>query len=79
LDNKLLAKFKDRINYVNENTEIIPGVSLLTSFGEKYLKPRNKNLYMNDGKTKIPDNMEHEIILVLKREDGLVVLFRMLS
>jgi len=73
LDNKLLSKFSDRITYVSKDTEIIPGVSLLSSFGDKYLEPQNKNLYMNDGNTKKPDNMEHEIILVIQQDNGLVV------
>jgi 7,8-dihydropterin-6-yl-methyl-4-(beta-D-ribofuranosyl)aminobenzene 5'-phosphate synthase len=73
LDNKLLSKFENRITFVNEDTEIIPGVSLLSSFGEKYLKPQNKNLFMKDETTINADNMEHEVILVLKQKEGLVV------
>jgi len=73
LDTKLLSKFKNRITFVNADTEIIPGVSLLSSFGKKYLKPKNKNLYMKDGQTINSDNMEHEIILVLKQEEGISV------
>ena len=74
LDNKLLSEFENRITFIKEYAEIIPNVFLLTSFSNKYLRPRNSNLYMKDENGKNPDNLEHEIVFVLKREDGLVVL-----
>ena len=73
LDTKLFSEFEDRIVFIKEFTEVLPDVYLLTSFGDKYLKPQNNNLFMKDENGKNPDNMEHEIVLVLKPEDGLVV------
>lgn len=73
LDKKLLSKFKNRITYVNDDTDIMNGVSLLTSFGNTYLKPENKNLYMKEKQTINPDNMDHEVILVLKQNEEVVV------
>ncbi len=73
LDTKLFAEFKDRLVFISEFTEVLPNAYLLTTFGNKYLKPQNNNLFMKEKNNKEPDSMEHEVLLVLNADDGLVV------
>ena len=75
LDQGLLRKHADRIQYITENSEIMPGFHLLTDIPNDFPKPSgDQRLKIQKGKEKRVDTFEHEMVTVLEGEKGLVVL-----
>ena len=75
LDQAVLEKYANRITYLSENTEILPGVHLLTTISSVYPKPSGDNrLKMRSGNQTVPDTFAHELVTVLVGEQGLVIL-----
>jgi 7,8-dihydropterin-6-yl-methyl-4-(beta-D-ribofuranosyl)aminobenzene 5'-phosphate synthase len=75
LDQVVLAEYADRIVYVKGDQEILPGVHLLTKIPDLFQKPAGDNrLMMWTGQHAMRDPFEHELVTVLVREDGLVLL-----
>lgn len=75
LDKDVLARYADRIQYVEGNREIAPGVHLLTEIPSVYARPSgDTRLMMQRGEETLPDTFEHEMAFVLEAEDGLVVM-----
>jgi 7,8-dihydropterin-6-yl-methyl-4-(beta-D-ribofuranosyl)aminobenzene 5'-phosphate synthase len=73
LDWRLLNKYADRINFVNELTEISPSVFILTEIKKPYPQPNgNRYLFAKEGNTYELDSFEHELIMVIREKDGLV-------
>jgi 7,8-dihydropterin-6-yl-methyl-4-(beta-D-ribofuranosyl)aminobenzene 5'-phosphate synthase len=73
LDWRLLNKYADRINFVNELTEISPSVFILTEIKKPYPQPKgNRYLFAKEGNTYELDSFEHELIMVIREKDGLV-------
>lgn len=74
LDETLLQQQAHRLNYVSQFEEIAPGVFLLTKIGKRHPMPKgNRHLYMGVGSAKKLDDFEHELILVIQQDTGLVV------
>ncbi len=75
LDMHLLKEHGDRIEYIGENREILPGFHLLSDIPEVYPKPSgNQRLMVQEGGQKKPDTFDHELVSVVECINGLVVL-----
>jgi 7,8-dihydropterin-6-yl-methyl-4-(beta-D-ribofuranosyl)aminobenzene 5'-phosphate synthase len=75
LDKDVLTEHADRIQYVNSNQEIAPGIHLLTEIPSVYPKPSgDTRLFMRRGDDLQHDTFEHEIVTVLEGDYGLVLL-----
>jgi 7,8-dihydropterin-6-yl-methyl-4-(beta-D-ribofuranosyl)aminobenzene 5'-phosphate synthase len=74
LDLDLLERFAQRIEYVDDMRVIAPGVYLLTSIGSVHPRPRgNRRLFMDSDGILVPDPFDHELLMVVKEDDGMVV------
>jgi 7,8-dihydropterin-6-yl-methyl-4-(beta-D-ribofuranosyl)aminobenzene 5'-phosphate synthase len=75
LNQDVLEKYADRINFIDETREILPGVHLLTDIPKVYPKPGgDQRLRIKTGRNTRPDSFEHELVTVLGDEEGLVLL-----
>ncbi len=70
-----MSEHADRIEYVEGNQEIAPGVHLLTEIPNVYPKPTgDTRLFMQREEELKHDTFEHEMALVLEADNGLVLL-----
>ncbi len=74
LDPSLFDRYAHRFELVIESMEIAPGVFLLTDIGERHARPQgNRHLYVERNGALQPDPFEHELVLVVREDDGLAV------
>ncbi|MCW8328828.1 MBL fold metallo-hydrolase [Photobacterium sp. SDRW27] len=74
IDKSLLDKAQGRVTFVDDTTEIFPNIFAVTSISDKYEQPKgNKYLFTNSGQGCKPDTFDHELLLIIKESDGLVV------
>jgi 7,8-dihydropterin-6-yl-methyl-4-(beta-D-ribofuranosyl)aminobenzene 5'-phosphate synthase len=74
LDRGLFRKHLDRLEFVDGYTSIAPDVHLLDDFGLEFARPKaNRRLYVKQGGKWVQDSFDHELALLVKRPDGLVV------
>ncbi len=74
LDEKILQHFPQRFVYVDRFTEIAPNVFILTKIGKQHPTPKgNRHLFIHTDHSKRLDDFEHELILVIKEKESLVV------
>jgi 7,8-dihydropterin-6-yl-methyl-4-(beta-D-ribofuranosyl)aminobenzene 5'-phosphate synthase len=74
LDQALLDKYKENFSFINTAREVRPGIHVLTDILDNYPQPAgNKNLLRRDGGVLSPDTFRHELVLVVRENDGLVV------
>jgi len=74
LDLDLLDRFPRRIEYVDEMRVVAPGVYLLTKIGSAHQRPRrNRRLFMDAGGSLVQDPLDHELMMVVHDDDGMVV------
>ncbi|MBG0788855.1 MAG: MBL fold metallo-hydrolase, partial [Anaerolineaceae bacterium] len=75
LDKAVLAKYTDRVRYVDGDSVVLPGLHLITEIPSSYPKPTGDiRLKMRRGDEVLPDTFEHELVTVLEGERELVVL-----
>ena len=75
LDKAVLAEYADRIRYIEGDTEVLPGLHLITDIPSSYPKPTGDiRLKMRRDGEVLPDTFEHELVTVLEGERELVVL-----
>jgi 7,8-dihydropterin-6-yl-methyl-4-(beta-D-ribofuranosyl)aminobenzene 5'-phosphate synthase len=75
LDKDLFARYPERFEFVEGEQEPLPGVFILTEIDKPYPIPSgNQRLWVRKGMRHRPDNFEHELLLVLRQANGLVVL-----
>lgn len=74
INKQLLVKGASRLTFVNQMTEIYPNIFIITDLSNKYAKSKgNQYLFTeSDGCCK-PDSFDHELLLVVKENDGLIV------
>ncbi|AZL83636.1 MBL fold metallo-hydrolase [Aliivibrio salmonicida] len=74
INKQLLVKGASRLTFVNQMTEISPNIFIITDLSNKYAKSKgNQYLFTeSDGCCK-PDSFDHELLLVVKENDGLIV------
>lgn len=74
LDEALFKQHPQRFVLVDQFFEIAPDVFILTKIGIRNKLPEgNRHLFIGTGSTKRLDDFEHELILVIKQNTGLVV------
>lgn len=74
LDQELLQEQADRLEFIDSFTEILPGVYILTEIAHQYALPKgNRRLFVKKGNTHSLDSFEHELIMVVREGDELVV------
>jgi 7,8-dihydropterin-6-yl-methyl-4-(beta-D-ribofuranosyl)aminobenzene 5'-phosphate synthase len=74
LDLDLLGSYNHRIEYVSDMRVVAPGVYLLTEIGSVHKRPRGNNrLYMKTSGSLVPDPFDHELIMAIHEDDGMVV------
>lgn len=65
---------KNRVVYIDRTTEVLPNVFVVANSCTKFPPPiGNKYLYSSDNKGLSPDIFDHELFLVIRESDGLVV------
>ncbi len=70
-----LKQYRDRIHYVKEQQELLPGVSVLAHRPQSPEVHGDQNhLYVRQKGRFIPDDFRHEQSLLLDTENGLVIL-----
>ena len=74
LDEKVLEMHKRRIEFLDDFTELRDDLYIITSINHAHTIPEgNRLLYEGEGLELVQDRFAHEILMVLKRDDGLVV------
>jgi 7,8-dihydropterin-6-yl-methyl-4-(beta-D-ribofuranosyl)aminobenzene 5'-phosphate synthase len=74
LDQELLRKQADRFEYVEGLTEVLPQAYILTEIAQPYALPRgNRRLFVKQGRTYRRDPFEHELVMVVREREELVV------
>ncbi len=74
IDKNVLNKYDDRITFLKGKTEIMGDVYILKEFKNEYPIPKgNRYLYMEKEGAILKDTFDHEIVMILKGGDGLVV------
>lgn len=74
LDKALFQSHPDRFQFVDKFTEITTDVFIITQIGSYYPRPKgNRYLYLERGTTRVLDNFEHELIMVIRENGGLVI------
>lgn len=74
LDKSLFQRYAHRFTWINQSSEISPGVFILTQIGKRHPLPRgNRHLFAGAGRFRQRDDFEHELILVVKEDAGLTV------
>ncbi len=74
IDLGLLDRFSDRFQFVAEEAEIAPGVFLITAIRSSHPRPKgNRHLFVERDGALVPDTFDHELVMVVHEEDGMVV------
>ncbi len=74
LDLELVERHRDRLEFVNGTREIAPGVFLLTAIGSTHRRPRgNRRLFVQRENGFVHDPFDHELLMVVRDGDGMVV------
>ncbi len=74
IDLDLVERHRDRLEFVNGPREIVPGVFLLTAIGTTHQRPRgNRRLYVRRDTGFARDPFDHELLMVVRDDDGMVV------
>lgn len=74
LDETLFQLHPQRFVHVSQFSEIVPDVFILTKINKRHATPKgNRYLFMGAGPSKRLDGFEHELILVIRQNPGLVV------
>jgi 7,8-dihydropterin-6-yl-methyl-4-(beta-D-ribofuranosyl)aminobenzene 5'-phosphate synthase len=74
LDETLFQLHPQRFAFVSRFSEIAPDVFILTKINKRHTMPKgNRHLFIGIGSSKRLDDFEHELILVIRQNTGLVV------
>ncbi len=73
LDRALFERHRHRLEYVERATEILPGVHLLTDMAREHPLPRgDRYLYLKRPDGYVLDPFDHELVLAVREDDGIV-------
>ncbi len=74
LDLALMERLRDRFEFVTDEHQVAPGVFLITKIGSTYDRPKgNEHLFVDSGGSLVPDPFDHELVMVVLEDDGMVV------
>ena len=70
----ILSQWHDRFQFVNSFSEICSGVYIITEICNQYSRPYgNKYLFTRSEQGYEKDNFQHELLLVVKELDGIII------
>ncbi|MGF1689954.1 MBL fold metallo-hydrolase [Photobacterium kagoshimensis] len=73
-DKLFFGKNNTQLNLIQDTTEILPNVFLITNINQKYPQPKgNQYLYTESKHGCQHDSFDHELMMVVKEKDGLIV------
>jgi 7,8-dihydropterin-6-yl-methyl-4-(beta-D-ribofuranosyl)aminobenzene 5'-phosphate synthase len=74
LEEGMLERYRDRFVYVDQFTEVVPSLYIFTDIVRQHPLPKgNDYLYLRQPGGDVLDPFHHELVLVLRDEDGLVI------
>lgn len=74
VDRTVIDRFPEGFRRVATSTEVSPGVWLLTEIDNAHPRPKgNEHLFIDDGGTLKSDPFDHELVMVIREEDGMVI------
>jgi 7,8-dihydropterin-6-yl-methyl-4-(beta-D-ribofuranosyl)aminobenzene 5'-phosphate synthase len=74
LDERVPGEFGPRLRYVDEPADVGAGIYVIPQVNQYYTRPAgNRLLYIKEGGSIVPDTFEHELFVVSRESDGLVV------
>ena len=74
LDLALLGRSRDRFEFIDGETEVADGVHLITEIESAHPLPKgNLHLFVAREGELIPDPFDHELVMVIIEDDGMVV------
>jgi len=74
LDRTIVDRFPNRFRRVEASSEVAPGVWLLTKISMLHPRPKgNRRLFVETGGALEPDPFDHELVMVIKEDDGMVI------
>ncbi len=74
INKELFVNYADRIHLMDEATELAQNAYLLTDIKIKYPTPAGqKYLYVKKGNQMVHDDFPHELMMVIREDDGLVI------
>jgi 7,8-dihydropterin-6-yl-methyl-4-(beta-D-ribofuranosyl)aminobenzene 5'-phosphate synthase len=73
LEEGLVERFRDRFVFVDAFTEILPGVHIVTDLAHRHELPKgDRHLYLKQADGYVRDPFTHELVMVVRDDDGLV-------
>lgn len=74
INKEVFEKYSSRIEYINNFTEIIEDVFIITDIQRNHKAPEgNKYLFAKEGNKIVKDKFDHELIMVIKENEGICV------
>lgn len=74
IDKKVFDEYSNRINYIDNFTEIMKDIYIITDIENHYMVPKgNKYLYCKEETGLVRDRFEHELIMIIKEQDGISI------
>lgn len=74
IDTELVERHAERFVMIDQSTEIVPGIFLLTNLDGAHPRPKgNDYLWVQRDNQLIRDPFEHELEMVILSEDGLII------
>ncbi len=75
LDTQVLDANARRLRWIDQDTEIVPGLNLLTTIPDTEWKPKTeRTILIKEASSLRPDTFEHELVLVVRENDGISVI-----
>ena len=73
-DKEVFSGYSRRIRILEGFREVVPDVSVISGIPGKYPQPKgNKHIFARKAGKVVRDDFDHEIVVVMKEDDGLVV------
>ena len=74
LEEGLLERFKDRFVFVDTLTEFLPAAYIVTNISHRHALPKgDRYLYLKQEDGYVHDPFSHELVMVVRDDDGLTV------
>lgn len=74
VDRALFLRRNDRFRYLKTDTEVAPGIWVLTWIGTIHPRPKgNDRLFVERDGALVHDTFDHEIVMVVREDDGMAV------
>lgn len=74
IDKRVFEEYSNRINYIDDFTEIMSDIYIITDIEKHYKIPKgNKYLFTKEGNRIVRDKFEHELIMVIKEHDDICI------